>query len=167
MTKKNASPYERGKRWGFAIFKSNLELFGKRGLDKSDAAARTCGRYARDTSIKRTKSGKYLRLQRAMSPQNNTNTKVTPLANGFDAEIVFCRPKAYNDIRRVAAKGDLCANTEATPNRPARSGANTARFWQALCRKSRQGQGRNILVARRDGRTVFRGQGWDLPVLLW
>ena len=60
MTKKNASPYERGKRWGFAIFKSNLEIYGKRGLDKSDAAARTCGRYAHDTSIKRTKSGKYL-----------------------------------------------------------------------------------------------------------
>ncbi len=58
--KKRFSPYERGKRWGFAIFKSNLELFGKRGLDKSDAAARTCGKYARDTRIKKTKSGKIL-----------------------------------------------------------------------------------------------------------
>ena len=60
MAKKRISPYERGKRWGFAIFKSNLELFGKRGLDKSDAAATTCGRYARDASIKKTKSGKHL-----------------------------------------------------------------------------------------------------------
>ena len=60
MARKRISPYERGKRWGFAIFKSNLELFGKRGLDKSDAAARTCGRYARDMSIKKTKSGKIL-----------------------------------------------------------------------------------------------------------
>ena len=58
--KKRYSPYERGKRWGFAIFKSNLELFGKRGLDKSDATATTCGRYARDESIKITKSGKKL-----------------------------------------------------------------------------------------------------------
>ena len=58
--KRRYTSYERGKRWGFAIFKSNLELFGKRGLDKSDAAALTCGRYARDTSIKKTKSGKYL-----------------------------------------------------------------------------------------------------------
>ena len=60
MARKGTSPYERGKRWGFAIFKSNIDLFGKRGLDKSDAAARTCGRYARDTSIKKTKSGKFL-----------------------------------------------------------------------------------------------------------
>ena len=60
MARKRTSPYDRGKRWGFAIFKSNLELFGKRGLDKSDAAATTCGRYARDTRIKKTKSGKYL-----------------------------------------------------------------------------------------------------------
>ena len=60
MAKKHISPYERGKRWGYAIFKSNLELFGKRGLDKSDAAATTCGKYARDTRIKRTKSGKHL-----------------------------------------------------------------------------------------------------------
>ena len=37
--KKYLSPYERGKRWGYAIFKSNLELFGKRGLGKSDATA--------------------------------------------------------------------------------------------------------------------------------
>ena len=59
MARKQITPYERGKRWGFAIFKSNLELFGKRGLDKSDAAARTCGRYARDMSIKKTKSGKF------------------------------------------------------------------------------------------------------------
>ena len=54
------SSYSRGKRWGYAIFKSNLELFGKRGLDKSDATATTCGRYARDTRIKKTKSGKTL-----------------------------------------------------------------------------------------------------------
>ena len=60
MARKRIFPYERGKRWGIAIFKSNLELFGKRGLDKSDAAATTCGRYARDTRIKKTKSGKYL-----------------------------------------------------------------------------------------------------------
>ena len=58
--KKLMSPYERGKRWGFAIFKSNLELYGKRGLDKSDAAATTCGRYARDHSIQKTKSGTKL-----------------------------------------------------------------------------------------------------------
>ena len=58
--KKYLSPYERGKRWGYAIFKSNLELFGKRGLCKSDATAITCGRYARDTNIKKTKSGKIL-----------------------------------------------------------------------------------------------------------
>ena len=58
--KKRFSPYERGKRWGYAIFKSNLELFGKRGLGKSDATAMTCGRYARDKSIKKTKSGKIL-----------------------------------------------------------------------------------------------------------
>ena len=44
--KKYLSPYERGKRWGYAIFKSNLELFGKPGLGKSDATAMTCGRYA-------------------------------------------------------------------------------------------------------------------------
>ena len=59
-SKKHMTPYERGKRWGYAIFKSNLDLFGKRGLDKSDAAAMTCGRYARDYGIKKTKSGKYL-----------------------------------------------------------------------------------------------------------
>ena len=60
MKNKRISPYERGKRWGFAIFKSNLELYGKRGLDKSDAAATTCGRYARDHSIQKTKSGTKL-----------------------------------------------------------------------------------------------------------
>ena len=57
MSKKS---YEKGKRWGFAIFKSNVELYGSRGLDKSDAAAQTCRRYATDSSIKRTKSGKVL-----------------------------------------------------------------------------------------------------------
>ena len=58
--KKRLSLYERGKRWGYAIFNSNLQLFGKLGLRKSDATAFTCGRYARDTRIIRTKSGKYL-----------------------------------------------------------------------------------------------------------
>lgn len=52
--------YERGKRWGHAIFKSNLELFGKQGLHKSDAAMTTCSRYARDKSLKKTKKGKLL-----------------------------------------------------------------------------------------------------------
>ena len=52
--------YERGKRWGHAIFKSNLELFGKQGLHKSDAVMTTCSRYARDKSLKKTKNGKLL-----------------------------------------------------------------------------------------------------------
>ena len=58
--KKRISPYERGKRWGYALFRSNIELFGKRGLDKSDATAMTCARYARDKNLHKTKSGKIL-----------------------------------------------------------------------------------------------------------
>lgn len=54
------SSYSRGKRWGYAIFKSNLQLFGKLGLQKSDKTAMTCGRYAKDERIKKTKSGKTL-----------------------------------------------------------------------------------------------------------
>lgn len=52
--------YKQGKRWGYAIFKSNLELFGKQGLHKSDAAMTTCSRYAKDRSLKKTKNGKVL-----------------------------------------------------------------------------------------------------------
>ena len=56
---KNSS-YERGKRWGYALFHSNLRMFGKSGLSLSDKTALTCRRYARDPSIKKTKSGKVL-----------------------------------------------------------------------------------------------------------
>ena len=52
--------YESGKRWGFAVFNSNVELFGRDGMRKSDAVYSTCRKYELDKSIKKTKSGKIL-----------------------------------------------------------------------------------------------------------
>lgn len=52
--------YERGKRWGHAIFKSNLELYGKDGVHKSDKAHTTCRNYERNKNLTRTRSGKRL-----------------------------------------------------------------------------------------------------------
>ena len=51
--------YEKGKRWGHAIFNANLAQ-GKTGIQKSDAAAQTARKYARDKSIQKTKTGKQL-----------------------------------------------------------------------------------------------------------
>ena len=52
--------YEKGKRWGHAIFKSNLDLYGRAGVGKSDAAHTTCRKYERDKRLTRTKSGERL-----------------------------------------------------------------------------------------------------------
>lgn len=57
MSKKD---YEKGKRWGFAIFKSNLELYGRAGVRKSDATLTTCRKYERNKKITKTKTGKLL-----------------------------------------------------------------------------------------------------------
>ncbi len=40
--------YEKGKRWGYAIFKKNCEDYGQIGIAKSDKASQTCAYYARD-----------------------------------------------------------------------------------------------------------------------
>lgn len=40
--------YEKGKRWGYAIFKKNCEDYGQIGIAKSDKASRTCAKYLRD-----------------------------------------------------------------------------------------------------------------------
>lgn len=50
--------YNKGKRWGHAIFRANGN--SKTGLMKSDAAMATVKRYARDKSVKKTKSGSIL-----------------------------------------------------------------------------------------------------------
>ena len=50
--------YNKGKRWGHAIFGANG--LDKVGLRKSDAAMATARRYARDPSVKKTKTGKIL-----------------------------------------------------------------------------------------------------------
>ena len=50
--------YNKGKRWGHAIFSANGD--SKSGLMKSDAAMATVKRYARDPSVKKTKTGKVL-----------------------------------------------------------------------------------------------------------
>ena len=34
--------YRKGKRWGFAIFRKNVELYGKVGVAKSEKASMTC-----------------------------------------------------------------------------------------------------------------------------
>lgn len=52
------SSYNKGKRWGHAIFSVNGD--SKSGLMKSDAAMATVRRYARDPSVKKTKTGKVL-----------------------------------------------------------------------------------------------------------
>ena len=67
MSYKNNIHYKRGKRWGLAIFRSNLQLFGKDGVRKSDNAHTTCRKYANDMKIKKTKSGKYLDYKTRMA----------------------------------------------------------------------------------------------------
>lgn len=39
--------YEKGKRWGFAIFKKNYETFGEAGIKMSDKASLTCDKIIR------------------------------------------------------------------------------------------------------------------------
>ena len=67
MNYKNNIHYKKGKRWGLAIFKSNLQIFGKRGIEKSDAAHTTCRKYANDTKITKTKSGRHLDYKTRMA----------------------------------------------------------------------------------------------------
>ena len=50
--------YNKGKRWGHAIFSANGD--SKSGMMKLDAVMATVGRYARDSSVKKTKTGKVL-----------------------------------------------------------------------------------------------------------
>ncbi|MBE6645536.1 MAG: hypothetical protein E7612_09230 [Ruminococcaceae bacterium] len=59
--------YQKGRRWGLAIFNSNLKIFGKRGIEKSDAAHTTCRKYANDMKITKTKSGRYLDYKTRMA----------------------------------------------------------------------------------------------------
>ena len=56
--------YENGKRWGYALFKSNLKLFGRAGVHKSDAAHTTCRKYERDKRLTKTRDGKALTSDR-------------------------------------------------------------------------------------------------------
>lgn len=37
--------YEKGKRWGYAVFKRNCEFYGEVGIGKSDKASITCSKY--------------------------------------------------------------------------------------------------------------------------
>ena len=67
MNYKNNIHYKKGKRWGLAIFKSNLQIFGKRGIEKSDSAHTTCRKYANDTKITKTKSGRHLDYKTRMA----------------------------------------------------------------------------------------------------
>ena len=67
MSYKNNIHYKRGKRWGLAIFRSNLQLFGKVGIHKSYKSHMTCYKYANDMKIKKTKSGKYLDYKTRMA----------------------------------------------------------------------------------------------------
>lgn len=67
MSYKKNVHYQRGRRWGLAIFNSNVKLFGKRGIEKSDAAHTTCRKYANDTKITKTKSGRHLDYKTRMA----------------------------------------------------------------------------------------------------
>ena len=40
--------YEKGKRWGYAIFRQNVDDFGELGIAKSDKASRTCSKYLKE-----------------------------------------------------------------------------------------------------------------------
>ncbi len=48
--------YEKGKRWGYAIFKKNCDDYGKVGIAMSDKASRTCSKYVRENK----REGKFL-----------------------------------------------------------------------------------------------------------
>ena len=44
--------YRKGKRWGFAIFRKNVELYGKVGVVKSDKASMTCDKIVKSKKRK-------------------------------------------------------------------------------------------------------------------
>lgn len=44
--------YEKGKRWGYAIFRQNVDDFGELGIAKSDKASRTCSKYLKENKRK-------------------------------------------------------------------------------------------------------------------
>ena len=61
MEKRNNSDYERGKRWGWWIFRKNLQTYGSRdGVKISDSAFTTSQRYQRDSRLKKIKDGRTL-----------------------------------------------------------------------------------------------------------
>ena len=60
IDKRTNQDYQRGQRWGYAVAMNNVKVNGKYGVMQSDALFGTARKYAKDPSIKKTKSGKKL-----------------------------------------------------------------------------------------------------------
>ena len=60
MDKRTNQDYKRGKKWGYAVAMNNVKVNGKTGVYQSDKLFGTSRKYAFDSNVKKTKSGKKL-----------------------------------------------------------------------------------------------------------